>query len=58
MKEYFFPSSAASVALSSSSPSRYFRNSKPRGLLGVIEFRGAPGLFPENVVDILKACST
>jgi len=31
-----------------------FEEQQPRGLLGVIEFGGAAGLFPEHVVDILE----
>jgi hypothetical protein len=27
---------------------------KPGRLFGVVEFSGAPGLFPENVIDIFK----
>jgi hypothetical protein len=27
---------------------------QPRGLLGVVELRGAAGLFPEDVVDVAE----
>ena len=31
-----------------------FQEEEPGGLLGVVEFRGATGLFPENVVDVFE----
>ena len=31
-----------------------FEEEQPRGLLGVVEFAGAAGIFPENVVDIFE----
>ena len=27
----------------------------PGGLLGVVEFRGAAGLFPQNIVDVFES---
>jgi len=32
-----------------------FQEQQPGGLLGVVEFCGAAGLFPEDVVDILES---
>ena len=32
-----------------------FQEELPRGLLGVVEFAGATGVFPKYVVDILKS---
>ena len=34
-----------------------FQEEKPGRLFNVVEFSRTPGLFPEDVVDILKACS-
>ena len=31
-----------------------FQEEEPGGLLGVVEFGGAAGLFPENVVDVFE----
>ena len=31
-----------------------FQEEQPGGLLGVVEFAGAAGVFPENVVDIAE----
>ncbi len=33
-------------------PVEIFQEQQPRGLLGVIELGGAPGLLPEDVVDV------
>ena len=32
-----------------------FQEEQPRGLLGVVEFAGAAGVFPENVVDVFES---
>jgi hypothetical protein len=34
-----------------------FQKQQPGGLLGIIQLAGASGILPENVVDILEACS-
>ena len=31
-----------------------FQEEQPGGLLGVVEFAGAAGVFPEDVVDVFK----
>jgi hypothetical protein len=54
MKVYFFPSSAASSALSCSRPVEVFQEEHPGGLLGVIQLSGATGFFAEDVVDVFE----
>ena len=54
MKEYFLPSSAASVGLVLLQAVEVFQEQEPGGLLGVVEFGGATGFFPEDVVDIFE----
>ena len=54
MKVYFFPSSAASVGLVLLQPVEVFQEQQPGGLLGVVQFGGAAGLFPEDVVDVFE----
>ena len=51
---YFFPSSAASIGLVLLQPVEVFQEQQPGGLLGVVEFGGAAGLFPEDVVDVFE----
>ena len=31
-----------------------FQEEQPRGLLGVVEFAGATGIFPEDIVDVFE----
>jgi hypothetical protein len=54
MNEYFFPSSSASVALSVPEGIEVFQEQEPGALLGVIQFAGASGVFPEDVVDVFE----
>ena len=35
-------------------PVEVFQEQQPGGLLGVVEFGGAAGLFPEDVVDVFE----
>ena len=35
-------------------PVQVFREEEPGGLLGIVQFGGAAGLFPEDVVDVLE----
>ncbi len=35
-------------------PVEILQEEKPGGLLGIVEFRGATGLSPENVVDVFE----
>ena len=35
-------------------PVEVFQEQQPGGLLGVVQFGGAAGLFPENVVDVFE----
>ena len=35
-------------------PVQVFQEEEPRGLLGVVQFGGAAGLFPEDVVDVFE----
>ena len=55
MREYFLPSSAASVALVLLKVVEVFQEEQPGGLLGVIEFGGAAGFFPEDVIDVFES---
>jgi len=34
-----------------------FQKQQPGGLLSVMKLSGTTGLFPEDVIDVLKACS-
>ena len=54
MKVYFLPSSAASVGLVLFEAVEVFEEEEPGGLLGVVEFGGAAGFFPEDVVDVFE----
>jgi hypothetical protein len=36
-------------------PIQIFQEKQPGGLFGVVQFRGAASLFPENVIDVLKS---
>ena len=51
---YFLPSSAASIGPVLLQAVEVFQEEQPRGLLGVVEFGGAAGLFPEHVVDVFE----
>jgi len=31
-----------------------FQEEQPRGLLGVVEFAGATGIFPEDIIDVFE----
>ncbi len=35
-------------------PVQVFQEEEPRGLLGVVQFGGTAGLFPEDVIDVLE----
>jgi hypothetical protein len=35
-------------------PVEVFQEQEPRGLFGVIQFRGATGLFPEDIVNVFE----
>jgi fumarate hydratase, class I len=53
MKVYFLPSSGLR-GLVLLQAVEVFQEQQPGGLLGVVQFGGAAGLFPEDVVDVLE----